>query len=249
MTSTATTAHTDTATALAEGAAHDGQAELRLALDARVRAAGPPRPPAPAVAVLRSFDPATFARSVLDFAARLPEETRRDWQADYTRTVYLVGNPANIRDRLPPATVSPDGQVAWYTCAPWARHRDLRLLLRTVQGRLPAGMPERFTVDVPAPPTTPARTEEAPRHWHLTVATAGLDLPRYLVHVGHTLAEPTLTGVLAPGDRITVRHTADIGRLPVHQAYVRVHQDLADTGRLRAYAVLAAAEEGDVPHG
>ncbi|QEU91109.1 DUF6182 family protein [Streptomyces kanamyceticus] len=236
-----------TRTTRTEGGQRVGQAELRAVLEARVRAAGAPRAPMPAVAVLMGFDPATFARSVLDFAAGLAADARRDWQADFTRTVYLVGNPANLAHRLPPATVSPDGQVAWYTCAPWARQRDLRLLLRKVQGELPADLAERCAVDVPESAAAPAPRERPPRHWHLTVATAGLSLPRYLVHVGHTLAEATITGLLAGGDRIAVRHTTDIDELPVQHGYVRVHQDIANADRLRAYAVLA--EQGDVPHG
>jgi hypothetical protein len=215
------------------------QEELRRVLDARVRAAGPAGPcrsRMPAIAVLRDFDPRCFARTALDFAVSLNPAQRRDWQADFTRTVYLTGNPRNLAGRLPPSVVDPDGRVAWYASRPKARQRELRLLLRAVQGELPSDLPESVTVDVPGHGTTHAR--EA-RRWRMTVSTEGLSLPRYLVHVGHTLTESLLTGVLTPGDRLTVCHAAAVPGLPCDYAYLRVHQDVEYPDRLRAYAGIA----------
>jgi uncharacterized protein DUF6182 len=214
----------------------DMQEELHRALDARVRAAGPRGPGAAAVAVLRSFDARGFAQSVIDFAAQLPEDARREWLADFTRTVFLAGNPANLAVRLPPSVVGRDGQVAWYAPTSGSRHRELRLLLRLVQGELPHAEP--FSLDVPG------AGPEAAGRWRLAVATAGLSLPQYLVHVNHTLAEAVLTGILRPGDRLTVEHVRRLDALPARYAYLRVHRDTEAPDRLRAYACLTEATGG-----
>ncbi|MET9550878.1 DUF6182 family protein [Streptomyces sp. NPDC006627] len=207
------------------------QRELRDVLDARVRAAGPPGPGAAAVAVLRSCEPPRFAQSVLDFAATLDPAAAHAWLADFTRTVYLAGDPRNLAVRLPPAFTSADGEAAWYAPATGHRRRALRLLLRPVSGTLPNGAP-------PAPYTLRVPHGHAPGRWRLTVATDGLTLQRYLVHLGHTLAEALLTGVLAPGERIAVTHVPHLGAQPRHPAYLRVHEDVTDTARLRAYTCL-----------
>jgi hypothetical protein len=212
----------------------DVQEELHRALDARVRAAGPRGPGgAAAVAVLRSFDPRGFAQSVIDFAAWLPQDARREWLADFTRTVFLAGNPANLAVRLPPSVVGRDGQVAWYAATPGSRHRELRLLLRLVRGEVPPAEP--FGLNVPGP--------GAGRRWRLAVATAGLSLQQYLVHVNHTLAEAVLTGILRPGDRLTVEHVRRLDTFPARYAYLRVHRDTEAPDRLRAYACLTEVTE------
>ena len=210
------------------------QEELREILDARIRAAGPRRPEASAVAVLRGFDPRGFARSVLDFVTWLPPEARAQWQADFTRTVFLAGNPRNLAGRLPPSVVAPDHQVAWYATGPRAAHRELRLLLRAVQGDLPPVLPGPFTLEVPHA-RADARTDGVRRR-RMTIATAGLSLPRYLVHVNHTLAESLLTGVLAPGDLLTVHHAPELPEPTQEHTYLRVHQDPAGPDLLRAFA-------------
>ncbi|WP_367042197.1 DUF6182 family protein [Streptomyces sp. Je 1-332] len=219
------------------------QEELRELLDTRIRAAGPRRTGASAVAVLRGFDPRGFARSALDFATWLPPRDRARWQADFTRTVFLAGNPRNLAGRLPPSVVAPDGQVAWYAAGPRVTHRELRLLLRAVQGDLPSVLPGPFTLDVPHAPAGPARRGGGARRRRMTVATAGLSLPRYLVHVNHTLAESVLTGVLAPGDVLTVHHVEELPEPIAEPCYVRVHQDPCDPDRLRAFARVEAEED------
>ncbi|NEY31321.1 hypothetical protein GTU99_03705 [Streptomyces sp. PRKS01-65] len=215
------------------------QQELREALDARVRAAGTPGPGAAAVAVLRSCELPRFAQSVLDFTVTLAPDTARTWLADHTRTVFLAGNPRNLASRLPPSFTSADGRIAWYAPGTGPRHRELRLLLRLVRGALPAGPPPPpYTVRVPHGAGAGAGLRR------LTVATDGLTLPQYLVHLNHTLAEALLTGALDPGDRIAVEHVPHLHELPTRPAYLRVHEDTGRPGRLRAYACLGGPERG-----
>jgi hypothetical protein len=105
-----------------------GQDLLRAELGRRIAwaVAGPdsprPEPPEPvdaeaaerdapdvsAVAVLRRFDPAVFARSAVQFALGLSDEQRVAWFRAFTRTVFLAGNPENLVERFPGAHVSPD---------------------------------------------------------------------------------------------------------------------------------------------
>ncbi|MFI1971843.1 hypothetical protein BLA24_06665 [Streptomyces cinnamoneus] len=190
-----------------------------------------------AIAVLHEVVPEEFASSVLEFTAALSEEERRCWLGEHTRTRYLVGNPANLAGRLPPTTAHRDGRVAWYREDPRTGHRELRLLLRALRGELPADPPP-YVLHVPRGLPEPDRAR-SPRSWRITVDVRDLTLPGYLVHLGHTLSEPAITGVLRAGDRIAVHHTRRLTPPAGGHAYLRVHRDTDDPRRLRAYAVLA----------
>lgn len=215
------------------------QEELRETLVARVNSAGHQGPRTPAVAVLGDFTLHTFAQSVLDFTDRLPPGTAHAWLSDFTRTVFLAGQPRNLSRRLPPAHLSADGNIAWYATAHRTEHRELRLLLRAVSGDLPAGLPGSFTVGVPgAPDPTAGRTESR----QLRIAVTETSLPRYLVHLGHTLAESLLRGVLTPGTWLTAHHVSSQEALHRDHAYLRVGEDGAGNGRLRAYTSIGPAE-------
>ncbi|MFJ9742861.1 DUF6182 family protein [Streptomyces sp. NPDC101166] len=213
------------------------QRRLRELLDARLSvAAGHATtaevPRAPAVAVLRDLDPSRFAQSVVDFTATLSPGTAAGWLADFTRTVFLVGDPVNLARRLPPSFTSADRRIAWYAPHPGNRHRELSRLLRRVDGTVPTAPPS-YTV------RGPSGTAQKAASGRLTVATCGLTLPHYLIHLSHTLAEAQLTGALAPGDRVVVDHAPHIDRLPRRASYTRVHTDPLRAGKLRAFATLA----------
>ncbi|GGQ71672.1 DUF6182 family protein [Couchioplanes azureus] len=186
-----------------------------------------------AVAVLRRFDVATFADSALRFAASLGEEERAGWLAALTRTAFLAGNPANLRERFRPGHVAADESVAWYGPAPSPRLTGLRRLLKT----FPAGplrVPARVTVRIPA------HAQAGPHSCRLLLATAGLTTAGYLIHLNHTLAEALLQGLLRPGSTLAIDHVPDLADADLRTAaMLRVHRDTTDPGRLRAYACLS----------
>ncbi|MEV4506957.1 DUF6182 family protein [Streptomyces klenkii] len=222
------------------------QEELQAALAARTRRAGHAgeQRRAAAIAVLRSFDPAGFAASALEFAAVLPDATRRLWLGNFTRTLFLAGDPGNISVRHPPATTAADGSVCWYATAPRPHYRGLCLLLRSLRGELPADLPDTVTVTVPAAvpgaaPPAGAPGPGAPVQWRLTVDVRGLALPQYLVHLTHTLGEALITGLLRPHDRILVSHARELAPPAGGYAYLRVHRDTDAPEALRAYACLS----------
>jgi hypothetical protein len=70
------------------------------------------------------------------------------------------------------------------------------------------------------------------------VATAGLTVPDYLVHLHHLLAEAVIGGLVRPGDRLLLRHVRQIDLRPDQVAEVRVHRGAPGSGLLRAYACL-----------
>ncbi|WP_330272830.1 DUF6182 family protein [Lentzea sp. NBC_00516] len=192
-----------------------------------------------AIAVLREFDPATFARSVVEFASGVNGEPRGAWFGAFTRTLFLAGNPANLVDRFPCDHLAEDGSIAWFGPAPAARTTGLRRLLKKFDGARELALPPVVPIDLPG---TGAGTEH-----RLQVATAGVTMADYLVHVNHVLAEAVLTRVIRPGDRLTLSHVPRLGTATAPYSVLRVHLDTADRTRLRAYAHLTAHDTGCAP--
>jgi hypothetical protein len=184
-----------------------------------------------AIAVLRRFDPAVFARSSVEFALGVGETARACWLRAFTRTLFLAGTPVNLSARFPFDHVAPDGSVAWLGPASRGSSTGLRRLLKRFDGDVAAVAPAtvEFTVPGPRGGTT----------LYCHVATAGVSLSDYLVHVNHVLAEAVLIGAIRPGHRVVLKHAP---RLAVAGPYsvLRVHRDGADSTRLRAYAGLSA---------
>jgi hypothetical protein len=169
------------------------------------------------VAVLR-FEPAAIVAGAMAFAAGLSPADAGAWLGCYTRAVFLFGNPANLAARHPAVLVAPDGSAAWLGVLDSRRADSVRRLLRPVEGELPAGGPADGV------------TGGGAAAWLLRVAVRGLDLPRYLIHVHHTVAEAVLTGVLPATDAVALRHVDALDADEVAgsgYAYVRIapHDD------------------------
>jgi hypothetical protein len=209
--------------------------DARPGAEPDAEAGAPPDGPSAAV-VLRRFDAPGLGGSALRFAVELDPARREPWLRAFTRTVFLAGNPANLRRRFAFAQVAPDQSIAWCGPAPAEELTGLRRMLKLFPaGRLslPAEVPLRVPGDGPG---------ELRR---LDVATAGLTTASYLVHVNHALAEAVLTGLLRPGGRVVLRHLPDLDEPALRAAdAIRVHRDLADPGRLRAYACLSPRLSG-----
>ncbi|MET7550933.1 DUF6182 family protein [Streptomyces sp. NPDC005500] len=219
------------------------QTHLRSALEARIQRAGAHRDEAAAIAVIHSFDLEEFSRSLLEFVYKLSHVERELWLADFTRTLFLAGNPLNLAGRHPTTTLAPSCAMGWYAPASNARHRELRLLLRALEGELPASL--QHTV-ITVPGTAPGPDEGAPiRKWRLAVDIREASLSRYLVHLTHTLAEAAITGTFRPGDQVRITHTTELAQPRRGFAYLRVHQDADNPDLLRAYTCLWEETHGD----
>jgi hypothetical protein len=178
--------------------------------------------------VLRTFTPAAIVRGAMTFAAGLSTVDADAWFRCYTRALFLFGDPANVAVRHPPAAV--DAGTAWLGVYDAQRTTQVRRLLRPVSGVLPAAL------DTTAGTGRPG--------WRLTVATAGLDLARYLVHLHHTVAEAVLDGTLPAGASVAlhhVRHLDPAGVIRSGYATVRVHPAGPDRPP-RLYTVLTRAD-------
>ena len=70
----------------------------------------------------------------------------------------------------------------------------------------------------------------------ITIATDGLVLEDYLVHLHHTVCESLITGV---GEDFAIRHVPHIDKLPDNPGYVRVVPDPQDPARVKAAAYVA----------
>ncbi|MFE0027915.1 DUF6182 family protein [Amycolatopsis sp. NPDC059021] len=187
-----------------------------------------------AVAVLRGFDPTTFVQSSIEFALRLDPRLGRSWCQAFTRTLFLAGNPGNLSGRFVFDHVSPDGSVAWTRPVPPKQSLGLRRLLRRFDGSVPLTGPAVAEVHVPGPARGRAHL--------LQVATAGVAVTDYLVHVNHVLAEAVVNGTLAPGDRLFVEQVPRLAPAARYSA-LRVDRDNLEPEKLRAYAGLSALPE------
>src|SRR4051812_32633082 len=66
-----------------------------------------------AVAVLREFVPSAFAESCLQFTRSLDEDVGQLWRRNFTRTIFLTGNPAKLSDRFSFDWLARDGSIGW----------------------------------------------------------------------------------------------------------------------------------------
>lgn len=204
---------------------------------ARLAAAEAQAPDVCAIAVLCRFDPAAFARSSLEFALGLDTAQADGWFRAFTRTVFLIGNPANLAERFRFNQLAEDGSIAWFGPGSSAECTGLRRLLKLFVGTAEPTPPAESTVVVPGAPG------ESGRAFELLVATAGLTMTDYLVHLNHTLAEAVLTGEIRPGDRLLLRHVPRLAGPAAPYSVLRVHRDKHDSSRLRAYACLRLEQE------
>jgi hypothetical protein len=189
------------------------------------------------VSVVREFEPAAWIRGTVAFAAGLAPAEAAAWRASFTRTFFLAGNPANLRDRFGFAHMAEGGSVAWTRPGEPAANSPLRRLLKLFDG--PAPLPPWPPLEVLLPGGPPAGRTRV-----LYVATAGATVDRSLVHLNHLLAEAVFDGLVAPGDRLVVRQVPRLVGVTGPFAALRIGTDPANTGLLRAFAALTE----EIPH-
>ncbi|MET7329812.1 DUF6182 family protein [Nonomuraea sp. NPDC005650] len=207
---------------------------LREHFDARMARVRRVRPPQSAhgvgaIAVLRAFDPVTFAGSAYAFARDLIEPRGALWYAAFTRTIFLAGDPGNLLDRHPCDHLSADSSIAWYAPAPLPAREGLRRMLRPFRG--PHGLASPLLREVPL-----AGAGAVAR---LDVPVATLTVEDYLIHVNHLIAEATLDGLLTGAGRLVIRHLPHHPDPATPYTRVRVSPDPLSPDRLRAYAYLS----------
>nr|MDT0663439.1 DUF6182 family protein [Micromonospora sp. DSM 115978] len=192
--------------------------------------------PLSVVVVLSHFDLAHWVRDSCLFAARLDPPRARQWRRSFTRTLFLAGDPGNLRERFEFDQVSEDATVAWSGPRPDEASAGLRRLLRAYDGVRPVDGPP-CTVRLPAGGPATAGTRR-PSRWRLDLSTVGMAVADALVHLNHLLAEAVLDGLVGPGDEVKVRPVPRL--VEPWEAYpaLRIGADSRDPDRLRAYAGL-----------
>ncbi|MEV5896440.1 DUF6182 family protein [Nonomuraea fuscirosea] len=190
-----------------------------------------PAPDTGVIAVLRTFDPATFVTSAHAFASALPPSRSAPWYAAWTRTIFLAGDPANLATRHPFDHVSPDGSIAWYAPAPLPSREGLRRLLRPFRG--PRALPAPRTQQIPLPngPATPMTAR-------LDIPVTALPVEAYLIHVNHLIAEATLDGLLTKVTHLRLTHVPHPPDPTTSHTRIRVTPDPTPADRLRPHAYL-----------
>ncbi len=186
------------------------------------------------VAVVRDFDLVRWVRGTVAFASGLSDVAQ--WRRSFTKTLFLAGNPANLADRFTFQHVDEAGAVAWTSPAPARTRLPLRQLLRAFVGERELSVPGDVVVDLPGPVTGVERV--------LHVAGSGMTVAQAMVHLNHLLVEAVLDGVLAPGDRLTVRRVPRLVGLSGPFDALRVEADPAFPGRLCALMALTEARGG-----
>lgn len=216
------------------------QRYLREHAERRVRAAraNPPTEPdrTAVTVVLRRFAPTTFAQSAVGYALDLPDTLSEPWLRAYTRTVFLSGNPDNLRTRFAFHHVSADGTMAWTRPEQTGETPPLRRLLRLFPGAALPPLPARIEI----PPRTAAAPDVPTAR--LDVVTTRVSLADYLVHVHHALAEAVLTGLIGTDTAVVLRHLPRLDPAEGPYTTLRAVPDRdATDGRLRACAGVAVA--------
>ncbi|MFI8259247.1 MULTISPECIES: DUF6182 family protein [unclassified Streptomyces] len=186
-----------------------------------------------AVVVVRRLDLPRWVRETCAFALALAPGEREAWRRSFTRTVYLAGSPANLRERFAFAHVAGDDSVAWAGPAPGAETATLRRLLKAFEAADELTAQRTATVTVPGRPGA-----RPPAHRELYIATARVSVTAALVHVNHLLAEAVLDGLIGPGDRLTLRFVPRLTGLGAQLALLRVDADVHRPDELQAYAAL-----------
>ncbi|MGP4029209.1 DUF6182 family protein [Actinomadura sp. 3N407] len=185
------------------------------------------------VAVLRDFAPGTFVRSALAFARGTRGDRGAAWYGNFTRTIFLAGDPLNLAERHPCEHLSPDGNIAWYGPGPLAGYDALRRLLRPFQGPLGVAVP--FAQQIPVAGGNAAGSGGA----LLEVSAAGLAVEDYLINVNHLVAEAVLDGLLCGTGRLLIRHVPHEPYRSAGYDRIRVTADPHVPGRFRAHARLS----------
>ncbi|GAA0614191.1 hypothetical protein GCM10010394_50250 [Streptomyces crystallinus] len=208
-----------------------GSAEGLLAVRERL---GEDSPQHLAAVVLNRFDLASWARATCEFALGLSAEQTALWRRSFTRTVFLAGNPDNLRERFAFARLAEDGSAAWTAPGPAADTAALRRLLKLFDG--PRPLPVRADTVVEIPPRPGG--ERAAVHRELHIAAAGCRISDALVHLNHLLTEAVMDGLIGPGDTLTIRHVPRLTNPTDRFAALRVEAEPTLPGRLRAAAGL-----------
>jgi hypothetical protein len=186
------------------------------------------------VTVLRRFDPASWIRGTCAFAQGLSPDLASAWRRSFTHTVFLAGNPENLRDRVVFDHVAEDSSAAWYGPASPQASIGLRRLLKALGGGAP--FPGRPPEPIEVPAGGSRRRRPADRD--LYFATGGVSFGQVLVHLNHLVAEAVLDGLIAGGDRITLRGVPSLSGLQIPFTALRVDADPVHPDRLRAFAGL-----------
>ncbi|MCT9935141.1 DUF6182 family protein [Planotetraspora sp. A-T 1434] len=187
------------------------------------------------VSVIRSVDLPGWVRETCLFALSLDEATARAWRRSFTRTIFLAGQPGNLRERFALTRVAPDGSVAWVGPAPVAATRTLRRLLKTFVADRPVDAAPPTVVELPTPGGRAARHA---LHRDLYLAVSGHTVGETLIQLNHLLVEAVQDGLINGGDRLTLRHVPRLNGLRAPVEALRVDIDHDNPDRLRAYAAL-----------
>lgn len=194
-----------------------------------------------AVAVVQRFEPARWIRDTCQFALGLAPGQAAAWRHAFTRTVFLAGNPANLADRFAFDHVAEDGSSAWLGPAPAPASAGIRRLLKLFQATAALSAAQPTTIHLPTariPPAPAGRPARPSIHRDLHMVTVGVQLHHVLVHLHHLLAEGVMDGLIAPGDRLTLRPVPCLVGVSTPFAAIRVDVDPTVPDRLRAYAAL-----------
>ncbi|MFE7168826.1 DUF6182 family protein [Streptomyces sp. NPDC057616] len=191
------------------------------------------------VAVIRGVRLTEWVPETCRFALSLAPEQAERWRRSFTRTLYLAGRPENLRERFRFAHVAADGSAAWAGPATDAETAPLRRLLKTFSGRrnLTAWTPATVRIPPVGSPGPRHRTRPAV-HRDLYLATDGLTVAGALVQLSHLLAEAVIDGLIAPGDRLTLRSVPQLPGASAAYAALRIDTDAHHPPALRAYAGL-----------
>lgn len=196
-------------------------------------ALGAPASEVAAYVVMSRFSPQVFMQSVPGFVSTLPAPWAAAWLRSFTKTIYLLGNPENLRRRFRFQYVSPDGTMGWLCPASAEEASTLQRLL-VLFGNHPLDVPEDFDIRVGDAHLPPGAA------YTLQISTVDSSAAKYHVDLHHVLAEALLGGLVHAGDTLRIRHVPVLHCTAARYLYLRVTPDPRQPGEFNAHAGLSA---------
>jgi hypothetical protein len=184
-----------------------------------------------AIVVLSDIDWVAVITGAIAFVRGLDESLRRSWLQQFTRTRFLAGNPARLRERFRFDQLSSDDAIGWIRPAAADEHLPIKRLLKPLRT---AGAASQL------PPELVVPGASCRRRLKLRMATAGLLLEQYLIHLHHTISEAAIEGHLSPDadDEVRLVNEQTIEETANEPLYLRVHANATPDPRLHLYAAL-----------
>lgn len=180
-----------------------------------------------AITIIQDFNLDSYIKAIFAWYTRLDADDKQFWYRSFTKNIFLFGNIEKIKNRFNELITYADERVCFVDLKNHKRKQELSRLLPKVET-----FQEYQAHDV----VCDAHTDQPKAT--LYIATEGLKLEEYLIHITHILVESLLLNHINNHTCLTVHHVA---KIPAHIGMLRhrIDIDTRDPSTLKCYAAIA----------